>query len=114
MGLGVREMTDDDDIMFLQNYAVTSITQPEDCAGAYDVILTPCPRPRVMLRIRKRDLRRLVYAMESSEDEWYLNLDAGTLKTHCDIGVDKLISAEVDGEDGLHFYGIRKEDENDE
>lgn len=100
-------MTDDDDIMFLQNYAVTSITQPEDCADAYDVILTPCPRPKVALRIRKQDLIALTYAMVASQGEWYLNLDAGALKTHGDVGLDKLISAEVDGEEGLHFYGIR-------
>lgn len=102
-------MGDNDDIMFLQNYAVTSIVQPEDCADVYDVILTPCPRPRVQLRIRKRDLLRLVEAMDISQGEWYLNLDAGALKTHGDLGVGKLISAEVDGEEGLHFYGIREE-----
>lgn len=106
-------MTDDDNIMFLQNYAVTSIAQPDDCADVYDVILTPAPRPRVSLRIRKQDLRELVYAMETSQGEWYLNLDAGALKTHGGVGVGNLISAEVDGEEGLHFYGIRKE-ENDE
>lgn len=97
----------DDNIMFLQNYAVTSIVAPEDCADVYDVILTPCPRPKVTLRIRKQDLRRLALAMEESLGEWYLNLDAGALKTHGDVGLDKLISAEVDGEEGLHFYGIR-------
>lgn len=113
MDLGVREMNDDDNIMFLQNYAVTSIAQPDDCVDVYDVILTPCPRPKVSLRIRKQDLRRLVCAMESSQGEWYLNLDAGALRTHGDVGVDKLISAEVDGEEGLHFYGIRKERDNE-
>lgn len=97
----------DDDIMFLQNYAVTSIAQPEDCVDAYDVMLTPCPRPRVSLRIRKQDLRRLVDAMETSQGEWYLNLSTGALKTHGELGVNALVSAEVDGEDGLHFYGIR-------
>lgn len=97
----------DDDIMFLQNYAVTSIAQTEDCVDAYDVMLTPRPRPRVALRIRKQDLRRLVDAMEMSQDEWYLNLDAGALKTHGELGVNKLISAEVDGEE-LHFYGNPK------
>lgn len=103
----------DDDIVFLHNYTVTSITQPEDCADVYDVVLAPLPRPRVTLRIRKQDLRRLVGAMETSEGEWYLNLDAGALKTHGEVGVDKLISAEVDGEEGLHFYGIRKEQDNE-
>lgn len=107
-------MNDDDDIMFLQNYAVTNITQPEDCADVYDVILTPCTRPKVSLRIRKQDLLRLVCAMESSQGEWYLNLDVGALKTHGDVGVGGLISAEVDGEEGLHFYGICKEQDDDE
>lgn len=45
--------------------------------------------------------------------EHYLNLDAGALSTNGDVGVGNLISAEVDGEDELHFYGIRKE-QNDE
>lgn len=41
-------MNDDDyNGTLLRNYAVTSISQPEDCADAYDVALTPCPRPRV-------------------------------------------------------------------
>lgn len=97
----------DDNIMFLQNYAVTSIAQPDDCADVYDVILTPCPRPKVSLRIRKQDLTRLVGAMKESQGEWYLNLDVGALKTHGELGVNKLISAEVDGEE-LHFYGNPK------
>ena len=97
----------------LRNYAVTSIVQPEDCADVYDVILAPCPRPRVTLRIRKQDLRQLVYAMDTTAGDWYLNLNTGELSSGRG-SVDQVVSAEVDGEDGLHFYGIRKEQENDD
>jgi hypothetical protein len=110
MGLGVREMNDDD-IMFLQNYAVTSIVQPEDCADAYDAILTPCPRPKVTLRIRKQDLTRLALATETTAGDWYLNVDTGELSSGRG-SVDQVVSVEVEGEE-LHFYGIRKE-QNDE
>ena len=101
-------MNDDDyNGTLLRNYAVTSIVRPEDCADVYDVILTPCPRPNVTLRIRKQDLRRLVYAMETTGGDWYLNLDTGELSSGRGC-VDQVVSAEVDGEGGLHFYGIRK------
>lgn len=107
-------MTDDDyNGTILRNYAITSIVQPEDCADVYDVILTPCQRPKVMVRIRKQDLRQLIYAMETTGGDWYLNLDSGELSSGRGC-VDQVVSAEVDGDEGLHFYGIRKEEEKDE
>lgn len=94
----------------LRNYAVTSIVQPEDCADVYDVIITPCPRPKVTVRIRKQDLSRLTLAMETTAGDWYLNLDTGELSSGRG-SVDQVVSAEMDGEERLHFYGIRKEEQ---
>lgn len=103
-------MNDDDyNGTLLRNYAVTSIVAPEDCADVYDVILTPCPRPKVSLRIRKQDLSRLALAMETTAGDWYLNVDTGELSSGRG-SVDRAVSAEVEGEE-LHFYGIRKEEE---
>lgn len=96
----------------LRNYAVTSIAVPEDCADVYDVILTPCSRPKVSLRIRKQDLSRLTLAMETTAGDWYLNLATGELSSGRG-SVDQAVSIEVEGEE-LHFYGIRKEQENDD
>lgn len=96
----------------LRNYAVTSIVQPEDCADVYDVVLAPRPRPNVTLRIRKQDLRQLVWAMETTAGDWYLNLDTGELSSGRGC-VDQVVSAEVAGKVG-HFYGVRKEQDGDE
>ncbi len=100
-------MNNDDNSRLFRNYAVTSIVRPPNRADVYDVILTPCPRPKVMLRIRKQDLRGLVDAMETTAGDWYLDLDGGMLSSGRGC-VEKLVFAEVDGEDRLHFYGVQK------
>lgn len=106
-------MSDDDyNGTLLRNYAVTSIVQPEDCADVYDVVLTPCPRPKVTLRIRKQDLRRLTLAIETTAGDWYLNLDTGELSSGRGC-VERVVSVEMDGDDRLHFYGIRKEGDDE-
>lgn len=106
-------MTDDDyNGILLRDYTVASIVAPEDCADVYDVILTPCSRPKVAVRICKQDLGRLTLAMETTTGDWYLNLNTGELSSSRG-SVDQVVSAEVDGEE-LHFYGIRKEEQDDE
>lgn len=101
-----------DNIKYLTDYDVTSITKPSDSNTCYDVVLTPQPRPVVRLRIRKQDLSALVAAMNECEREkcgWRLDMDKGSILTSAGTsGVRKLISADIDGK-GLCFYGVREE-----
>lgn len=66
-----------------------------------------------MLRIRKQDLRELVYAMQTTGGDWYLNLDTGELSSGRGC-VEQVVSAQMDGDERLHFYGIRKEEKDNE
>lgn len=109
---------DEQEIRRLEGYDVKSITRT-DARDCYGVILTPRPLPDVRLCIRKEDLTRLAEIMARNKDGlWRLNLDCGSLieeeqRLGYSTGIPHLVSAEI-GEEITHFYGIRKEQENDD